>query len=404
MDNCRLCGSSQMVELLDFGSHPIAHWYSTSLSAKEYVHPVVLTFCELCGQMQIDDPISPEVLYKNYICFSSWKFQPHIPHIVDLIDKFFSLKKDALILEVGSNDGRFLEILKESGYKNVVGIEPTQDASALSQEKGLDTIHGFFNRPLAKEFVSKRGKCDALISRQVLEHIKDLQEFGDALQLVLAPGAYILIEVPNFMANLENLDYTIWEEHVNYFTLDTLKYFLSKAGVKVIHHETFVFSGDNVVILGQYSGKPLPVSSSNYLAILRKKAFKYKDAWPKFKESMRAYLAEQKKKFGKIAFYGAGARSCSFINFLGLKSHIDYILDDQLEKQNKYLPGSGLVISPGSILEEQNIRFCMLGVNSECEDKLISKHPEFVRKGGEFISVLPPSHRVPDLWRQMQGK
>ena len=43
------------------------------------------------------------------------------------------------------------------------------------------------------------------ITRHVLEHIKDLNEFIKAMQLVIAPGGYVLIEVPNFMMNLMDL-------------------------------------------------------------------------------------------------------------------------------------------------------------------------------------------------------
>ncbi len=79
---------------------------------------------------------------------------------------------------------------------------------------------------------------------------------------------------------------------------------------------------------------------------------------------------------------------------------MDCIVDDQLEKQGKIVPGSKLPIVPSVELEKRSIDLCLLGVNTECEDKVIAKHPGYVKRGGKFVSVLPPSDRLPEFWKE----
>lgn len=399
MEHCNLCGEQQLLTLLDLGEHPIAHDFLNNPSKDEYVHPIILCFCESCGLIQLVNPIPPELLYTDYVCLSSWKYQPHIPRFVKMIEELTGVEKTSNILEVGSNDGRFLKVLQERGYQKLMGVEPAHDAQEAARKKGVKIIPSYFNLKAAKDYVRKYGRCDLFIARQVLEHISDLKTFKDAMNTVLSPDGFVIFEVPNFTCNIDTADYTIWEEHVNYFSLETLSLFLAKAGIKIIHSETTLFSGETLTVIGENVGNPLHLPSE-YMKVLRAKALNYRDQWPVFRDAFTQYLREHKEKGGKVAAYGAGARLCSLINFVGLGPYIEFIVDDQPEKQGLFLPGSKLPILPGGALEKHSIDLCLLAVNTESEDKVIAKHPNFLEKGGSFVSVLPPSDRLPPFWNR----
>lgn len=400
MVRCNLCGEQRLIPLLDFGKHPIAHHFLNDSCKEEYIHPVILCFCEGCGHIQLINPAPPEMFYANYVCLSSWKYQPHIPRCVQMIEELPRIDKTSFILEVGSNDGSFLYELQKHGYQNLLGIEPARDAQEAARKKGVKIIPSYFNLKAAKDYVRKYGRCDLFIARQVLEHISDLKTFKDAMNTVLSPDGFVIFEVPNFACNLKTLDYTIWEEHINYFTPETLSFFLAKAGIQIIHSETTLFSGETLMVIGENVGTSIQ-PSSGYINSLRTKTINYCDKWPVFRDEFIKYLREYKEKGGKMAVYGAGARACSLINFVGLKPYIEFIVDDQPEKQVLFMPGSKLPILPSDALEKQAISLCLLGVNTECEDKVISKHTEFVERGGTFESVLPPSNRLPSFWKQL---
>lgn len=400
-DSCRLCGKHKLIPLLDFGEHPIAHHFLTDPFQEEYVHPVTVCFCESCGLIQLSNPIPPEMLYAEYICLSSWKRHPHIPRLVQLIEQLPGLEKTSRIVEIGSNDGTFLEVLRERGYRKVFGVEPAQDAQEVARQKGVETIGAYFTWKTAQELVSTYGECDLLVARHVLEHINELQEFREAMCALLSPSGYVLIEVPNFDFSLAAPDYSaIWEEHVNYFTLETLSLFLAGAGIQVIHSETVLFSGQGLIVLGKYVEAPPAIPSHGYLEELQAKALAYRDRWPVFRAAFIGYLRKQQKGSGngKVAVYGAGCRACSLINFAGLSPYLEFVVDDQPEKQGKCLPGSRLPILPGEALEKHSVDLCLLAVNAENEEKVIARHQVYQEKGGRFASVLPPSDRLLPFW------
>ncbi len=395
---CHMCRGSQLMPLINFGAHPIAHHFVTDPSQPEYVHPVNLSLCEECGLLQLVDPIPPEMVYTDYVCLSSWKHQPHIPRLLQMVEQLPGLTKTSRIIEVGSNDGRFLQALRERGFQNVLGIEPAQDALKAARQVGVDTIGAYFTRATAEDIVARYGKFDLFIARQVLEHVTDLVDFRDAMSLVLAKGGFVLIEVPNAALNLTVPDYSLWEEHVNYFTLDTLLAFLAQGGIRDTHSETVLFSGEALIVVGKHSSSPLATPAS-YLNEIRAQAIAYRDQWPEFRERFIDYLRKCKEAGGRVAVYGAGARCCSLINFINIGPYIEFVVDDQPEKQGRYMPGSHIPIVPADELERRSISLCLLAVNTESEDKVLAKHPAFQRNQQSILSILPPSNRLLPIWK-----
>lgn len=314
MSLCRACRSKSLDTVIDFGLQPIVHHYLKQQEQTYPLFPFTLESCDNCGFIQIKEPINPNILYVDYFTISSWKYQPHMGRLVQLILEKTKIPLNAFILEIGCNDGIFLEFLKNAGFKNLLGIEPTADASKLALAKGLNVLKGFLNPDVAHSLVESPGKFDLLIIRQALEHIADLDGFRLSIQSLLKPGGSIAIDVPDFWLNLSEPDYTLWEEHVNYFTIESLSRYLSSCGIQLIHDETIIFSGRCLTVIGRYTGNML-TTLSNTIDKLSAAIIRYREQRPVFKKSVREYLIGLKEQGHRIAVYGAGARSCTFVNF-----------------------------------------------------------------------------------------
>lgn len=398
MHKCNLCGKSELLPLIDFGNHPVAKHYLENPSEAQPTWPVRLYFCEHCGLTQLIDSCPPDVLYENYVTVSSWKFQPHVQHEIDAIKSLPNITADSKIIEIGSNDGMFLHQMSQSGFKNTLGVEPAKDAYDLSVAKGINTLHAFLSPEVTSDIRAQYGEFDLFVSRQNLEHMRDLQEVARSIRTLVRPNAYVLIEVPDFACFFRWHDYSVWEEHVNYFTIDTLRRFLEMCGVELIHQETILFSSESIFVLGRkVDNVSCPL---DYVPALRDQNLKYAAQWPIFRSAIREYCASQKEANKRIAVYGAGARIIGLINFTDIASSIDLIVDDQAEKQGKFTPGGKIPIVSSDALYSQSIDICFLAVNTENEEKVISKHEKWVRSNGAFWSVLPPSGRLIPVWQQ----
>lgn len=389
--HCRLCKSNNLESLIDFGNQPIVHKLMENLETRYDRYSFRLIHCIDCGFIQIEAPIDPNVLYQNYFTVSGWKNQPHIPRLVEVMESIFNLEKSHKVLEVGCNDGSFLDYLKGRDYSNLVGVEPTYDSSQIAKEKGHKVFHNFWNYEYSKNFVSAEGKFDLVITRQVLEHISDLEDFMQAIHLSLKEDGGLIIEIPDSEWNLDYLDYSLWEEHVNYFTVESLSNLLALNGFQIIHSETTLFSGKALIVYCEKFTRNATGVKNSY----NDKIMNYGKMYPKFKSSLQKYL----DSYQDVVLYGCGARSCNFVNFLGIKDYIKFFIDDQKEKQNAFVPGCEL-----EILNSENIfdktKHILLGVNTENEFKVLKKK-NLANSNITYHSILPPSKLLPDFWKQM---
>ena len=387
---CRVCEEAAVESLIDFGERPIVNDLLKSKGEKYSIYPFKLGFCIKCGFLQVMDMIDPAILYQNYFTVSAWKNQPHIPRLIEVMEAVTGLSKKSKVLDIGCNDGSFLEELKKRGHSNIFGIEPTKDSFSLAFSKGLDVKNSFFTNNIANNIYEKED-FDVIITRHVLEHIGDLHDFLKGIDFILKEDGTLIIEVPDGGTNIDNLDYGLWEEHVNYFTLNTLKILLQRHSFDIVHHEVTLFSGRTLTVFCQKrKHKQVKESPLNDFD----KIIKFKNNWPKFKKGLSIFLDSVNKP---IAMYGCGARSSNFLNFTGAAKKIDFYIDDQVEKQNLYVPGENLEIKPWNegYLDDYYI---LLGVNTESEYKLINKRG---LNHNMYSSVLPPSRNLPEFWKGM---
>lgn len=372
---CRLCGQREVDEVIDFGKHSITKYLLNKSDQKFDTYPIVLSFCQQCSFLQLQDCIPSEILYGQQVNLSSWKNQPHIPQILDIIANLSGITHHSKILEIGCNDGSFLRELQRMGYKNLTGIDP----GATDSDNGTQYHQKFFTDSMGE--IDR--EYDLVILRHVLEHIEKLADFGDCLRVISKEGTYLLIEVPDFDWFLKLSDYSgVWEEHVNYFTDYTLARFLKRFGIKVLRTTRFNYSGQSLFAVCMFTGEQ-KFDTSQYTNYQIKG---YRNNWPQYRRRLRSALEDCKKD---ICIYGAGCRAASLINYTGISDLISFVVDDQIEKQGKFLPGSRLSIKkPGYLY---NSKTCLLAVNAENEEKVLNNHSHFV---GEFHSILPLSRRI----------
>lgn len=391
MNKCRLCQSERTSLAFDFGNQPIVHRLLESRHENYAKFPFKLCHCIDCGFLQMVEFLKPETLYKNYFTLSSWKAQPHAKIFLENIIKIFDIEKTSKIFEIGCNDGGFLTLLRNNDFKNFLGIEPTEDASNESMRKGLPTIKGFYDRDSIDEIAKVFPAPDLIVSRQVIEHIPDLDGLMESIKGHLRPGGALALELPDSSMNYEEFDYSLWEEHVNYFTIHTIRNLLYRHGFEIIHYESTLFTGKCLFVYAVNSNNALQQArnTDNSMAHRYIKGFSY------FKNKTHDYLSEQSRS-GKGAIYGSGARSCNFINLLGLEEYFSMFIDDQPEKQNRFVPGCELPVRNFSEINSE--AFVALGVNTENEHKVQKR----ITPRTSF-SILPPSSLLPVYWRNIQS-
>jgi len=136
------------------------------------------------------------------------------------IQQFIS-NKDWRILDVGCATGRLLSLLKENGYQNVLGLDPS--SSCAEAAKRLYGIRVLTNT-LSDISVSDQS-FDFLILVGILEHIRDLGSALARVRRMLSDDGLIYIEVPDVaqFARWPNAPFQQFSiEHINFFSVTSL--------------------------------------------------------------------------------------------------------------------------------------------------------------------------------------
>ncbi len=139
------------------------------------------------------------------------------------------------ILDFGSGWGFFLAVAQERGWVTC-GLEPLPASAVYARATfGLniitDTLH---------ENTFPSDYFDVITSFQVFEHLPYPKEDIKHLHKMLQQDGIILIEVPNFetwtMRIMGSRHRHFVQDHLNFFSIETLSQLLVNSGFEVIYH------------------------------------------------------------------------------------------------------------------------------------------------------------------------
>lgn len=312
-------------------------------------------------------------------------------HLADLVATSFCYAEPNTILEVGSNDGSFIEYLsKYPEVQKVIGIEPNLHNVKISRSQSHIVYDGYFNEDLATQILDEQGAFDIIFCRHVLEHVPDPVAFLEACIKVLNNDGILVVELPNVDEGFKSSNpVIIWEEHVNYFTNSFLKHFFKALGFSILATRDYVYGGGaNAWVLKKTSNPNLALLNS----------VKNEDEYGQFYSNTQLLaektiqLFSQAKSLGQlIVVYGCGPRTSTFLNYMSLAEQVDYFIDDRLDLNGLYPPnGKSKIINFkqfSSISNQQVLMF--LGVGAETESK-IKRRLETLDIQIEFVSMFHP--------------
>src|SRR5687767_15281150 len=115
---CRACGNNKLVIILSLGRMPLANALLTreQLQQPEPRFPLDLAFCPDCTLVQITETVSQELLFREYLYFSSFSdtMLRHAETIAAEILTERRLDRNSLVVEVASNDGYLLQFYQRA--------------------------------------------------------------------------------------------------------------------------------------------------------------------------------------------------------------------------------------------------------------------------------------------------
>ena len=350
--DCRCCGSKNLRRVLSLGFQPLANNLIKNKKTKFDKYPLELNFCSDCYNVQLSVSVNPKKMFSNYYYLSSTSksFRSHFEHAAKKYIKEFKLNKQSQIIDIGSNDGIGLLPFKELGIKNLLGIEPAKNLCKISNKKKIKTLNDFLNFKSLKKI---KHKADLILASNVFAHSDDLKVMGECILKLLSKNGTAIIEVQYLLKTLKDLTFdNIYHEHYNYWSLTSIKNFFDNLGGKIYKAEEIDTHGGSLrIYVSKNLNKKVDKSVSKFLRIEEnygiKKFSTYKafaDKILKIKKNVLNNLKILKNNSNNIIGYGAPAKATTALNFFGISDEIDFIIEDNKLKHNKYIPGVNIPI------------------------------------------------------------
>ena len=335
---------------INFGNLPLINNYKIKKNLKKY--PTIISQCQNCLLIQLKYSIPDKLLFPNNYSYLSGNSKEKINNFISILAKIkkTSKKKNPQILDIGSNDGSFLEIVKKK-YPKVLGVEPTNTARNAIK-KGINTIKKSLNFKLAKKILNKYSKFDFIIASNFFAQTNNLKEILKSIKLILDKKGLLIVEVQYLYELLLQKGFdSFHHEHVAYYTLSSITKLLEKYNLYVFDAEKLKVHGGMLRVYISLNKKPITkkmkkiLASENDRNIINKiknlNLFRIK-----FSNKLNKFFYNLKKKGKKIYGMGAAPRACVMLNSANLtKNEIDLVGEvSKSLKCNKYVPGTNIMV------------------------------------------------------------
>lgn len=400
---CRFCGTELKDVFIDMINSPASNSFLTfeQLNEPEIFYPLKVYTCPECLLVQIDEyKKSNEIFSNDYVYYSSYSksWLEHSKRYVENMMNRFSFDQSSLIIEIASNDGYLLQYFQEKEIP-VLGVEPTMNTAEVARKKGIESINDFFGVKLAEEMVKNGIKADLLIGNNVLPHVPDIVDFVKGMKKILKENGIITMEFPHLMNLVDNnLFDTIYHEHFSYLSFATTKRIFEAQGLEIFDVEEITTHGGSLRIYAKHSGNRRQVSLS-VNTILQKEKDHGMNLMPYYKgfqeKALKAkmdlieFLIDCKREGKKVAAYGAAAKGNTILNYCGIKSDlIQFVVDANPFKQNKYLPASHIPVKNESYLKVQKPDIILI-LPWNLKDEICTQLKYIREWNGKFAIAIP---------------
>ena len=217
---------------------------------------------------------------------------------------------------------------------------------------GIKTINDFFSYKLSKKIKQEYGEFDIIISHNVLAHIEDFSDIIKGIKNLLNERGKFIFEIGYFKSLIKNKIYdTIYHEHLDYHTKEPIVNYLYKNDFVVENiFENDIQGGSLRVICSKNKNNEnkLKISSQineeiNFLNNQKIQEWE-KNIFNQIKK-ISLIIKNTKDKKGRVFGYGAPTKATLVLKLIDQnKNDIEYFVEDNELKVNKYLSGSGLKI------------------------------------------------------------
>ena len=391
INHCLLCKNKNIKEIFSIGNLFVSNFVKKNNIKKGIKSPLNLVYCSNCSLIQLSHIAPQEIMYKRYYWYRSGVTKTMKLGLHNLFKeslKHIKLSPKDVILDIGANDGTLLNYYKKRKF-TTIGCEPAKNLQNYLKVNCNYAINNFWSKERLNEILNKKKlKKPKIIT--AIGMFYDLEEphkfIRDAADSLDNDGIFIA-QLMCLKSMIEKNDLgNICHEHIEFYSLKSLKYLFEKNGLEIFKiEENEINGGSYRIYCRKFRNGSIELPSEDVLKLMKgfiKRVKKNK------KETMK-FINEKVKNGKKVFLYGASTKGNTILQYYGLNNKkIPFAAERSSEKWGKYTVGTGIKIISEKMARTLNPDYFFVAPWGFIKE-FVKREKNWLKKGGSFILPFP---------------
>jgi NDP-4-keto-2,6-dideoxyhexose 3-C-methyltransferase len=374
IDSCRACKSADLSPILSLGELSFTGIFE-SPGVPVPSGELALVGCDPksgCGLIQLDRDFPNELLYGETYGYRSGLNPSMLSHLESKVMKIMDLveigPKD-FVIDIGANDGSSLGFYPNNGMTKVA-VDPLCEKFIEHYPEDIVRVVDFFTSANVDPILGS-SKAKVITSFSMLYDLPEPMGFiADIAKSLDLNGIWVSEQsYAPLMVQRRSYD-TICHEHLEYYTLHTLEWMLSRSGLKVVDVELNEVNGGSLSFVAALHNSPIePLESVNALKLKEiEQGYNSLRPFEEFaqdvlsaRDSLKNFVHEARRSGKKIAALGASTKGNVILQYCGLTTEDILVIGDvNPEKWGKVTPGSNIPIVDEELVLKEDYDFLLV--------------------------------------------
>ena len=391
---CRICHSENLLPVVKIKPQFIASTFvktnKNNPKAKIKI-PMTLMLCKKCGLTQLKETVTQNLLYESYFYRSnvSNTMNRDLRDVVKEAISRVSLKKGDAVLDIGCNDGLMISMFPSILTR--VGIDPAKNIDWSHLDKSITIVNDYF--PSSK---LDKYKFKIITTTAMFYDLDDPNKAVKQIKKVLAKDGIVCIQVSYLYDTIRDMNfYDICHEHLEYFSLKTLMYLMSRNGMEIFDASTNTVNGGSIRILVSHKEAKREKSKNLEFLLLKEKVFQLEnpETYKIFKklidisaQRVRSFIAKQT---GLVIGLGASTKGNVMLQLCNItKGMLPFISERNAFKVGLHTLGTDMLLISEEDARKKNPD-CIFVIPWNFKQEIIEREKDYIERGGKLLFIMP---------------
>ena len=238
---CLLCKNKKLKKIFSLGNLFVSNFVNKNKIYNGVKAPLTLMYCPKCTLLQLSHIAPQEIMYKKFYWYRSGVTKTMRVGLKDVYKsslKYVKLSKDDVVLDIGANDGTLLKYYKKNF--RTIGCEPAKNLANKLKKNCKYMLNDFWSYNKLKTILKKKKlkKPKIITAIGMFYDLENPNKFIKDSALALDDNGIFIAQLMCLKSMIDKNDLgNICHEHIEFYSIKSLKYLFEKNGLEIFKIE-----------------------------------------------------------------------------------------------------------------------------------------------------------------------